>query len=270
MSSPAKQHLHSDMSGQNRPINSSPAPGSNGRGGHQTGGRGYRKKGYGRYDNKNNWHIAQPNGTYGPRFAPEVLATVSFPQGHSAPWENQYGGYPMPHVADAQSWILPALGYPNKMQPRGPLGYVDQRSHVETGSTNTPVYTPPIASPAAHITTTAAEIKALPAPIKVTNDSLAVTPTSLTPLTPEHERRTFAMDANHSTLDKTADQLDVEKIISLQVYNISLASKLRQTLQKAKTEHQVREIKIRAMQVTAKRGLDEAIAGENVNEEDLR
>jgi hypothetical protein len=135
------------------------------------------------------------------------------------------------------------------------------------------VYTSPIASPAAHITTTAAEIKALPAPIKVTNDSLAVTPTSLTPLTPltpEHERRTFAMDANHSTLDKTADQLDVEKIISLQVYNISLASKLRQTLQKAKTEHQVREIKIRAMQVTAKRGLDEAIAGESVNEEDLR
>jgi hypothetical protein len=219
---------------------------------------------------------------------------------------------PIPHVGDTGPWIplAPGLRYPNNatamMHLQGPTGYVHAQSHLDTSSMSTPVYTPPIASPTAHITTRAAETKASPAPTEVrlaldpSNNGLSATwtekadtskravshltdsthggaqaatgdltvhttsnsgPLHVVPQSPE--RRTFAMDANHGTLDKTADQLDVEKIISLQVYNISLASKLRRTLQEAKSDHQVRENKIRAMQVTARFELNLALSAES-------
>jgi hypothetical protein len=304
------------MAGYNqhpRYANLLPAPGAHGRGGYQIGGRGQGKKGNGRYNNNNN-RGSQSNGTYGPRPVSDMSAPMNFPQDHPVPWGSQFGGHPMPmpHVGDTGPWIPPApdLGCPNNatamMHLQGPKGYVDARSHLDSSSTNTPVYTPPIASPTAHITTRAAEFKASPAPTEVrlalkpsknglsvtwtekagtskravahptdsTNGGAQAAPVDLTvhttstsdsshvvPKSPEC--RNFAMDANHGTLDKTADQLDVEKIISLQVYNISLASKLRQTLQKAKSDHQVRENKIRAMQATARFELNLAINAES-------
>jgi hypothetical protein len=304
------------MAGYNqhpRYANPSPAPGANGRGGNQTGGRGQGKRGNGRYNNKNNWG-PQPNGMYGPYPVPDMSAPTAFLQDQPVPWEMQFGGYPMPmpHVEDTGPWIPPppGLGYPNNaaamMNPRGPSGYLDARSHLDTSSMSTPVYTPPIASPLSHITTTAAEMNASPAANKIclaldpskndpnatwtgtadtskravsyptdrTNGEAQAATVDLTvnktracgssyasPNSPE--RRTFAMDANHGTLDQTADQLDVERLVNLQVYNISLASKLRQALQEAKSDHQVRENKIRAMQTTAKFELNLALNAES-------
>jgi hypothetical protein len=263
MKTPTKEHPHTEMAPQKqqtRPANPSSVSSSNGRGGDQTSSRGNGKKGHGRYDSKNNWR-ASPNGTYGPRLTPVVPAAASFPQGPPALWRSQYGSYPV-SVDHATAILQPLSDY--------------AVSSRDASYKNNPTYTAPIASPTVHIaipanenmsspaTTTDAGAQAAATSSESMNSPSAYESSKVAPKSPE---ATLNPDTREGQiLDNTIDQLDYEKLMHLQIYNISLAAKLQQNLKEAKEAHQARQFGIRKRQGTLRESLRTAIMKEHALE----
>ncbi|KAF2031726.1 hypothetical protein EK21DRAFT_87762 [Setomelanomma holmii] len=129
--------------------NGPPGFGSVGRGGYKNNGRG--KKGRGAYHGQGNgshFGVASSYGNnWGPRIVPDMQNDGNtFPPGPTAPWGNQYGGYPGAHPG---LWVPPAVGYPlpaatNLSQPRAVSdGFAPQIPSYDS----TPTYHTPIATP---------------------------------------------------------------------------------------------------------------------------
>jgi hypothetical protein len=77
------------------------------------------------------------------------------------------------------------------------------------------------------------------------------------------ECQASATGGTHNSLENTVNHLDYEKLMQIQIYNISLAAKLRQNLREALAAHQAREIFIKEKQTTLRSLLCTAIAKEH-------